>query len=146
MPRLWRERSDEQSAAMAHPMKESMTPAWLAFSRSYVPSWRREISGQVIQPVGAHAFLGENSRSICNSVERERADGPAVVEARRCINCVRKLQRIAGHIAEQTRHDVAASVARHAKLELQPIAEHTAKQTHHDVASSVARHAKLEEP
>ena len=92
-------------------------PQWLGFSRSYVPSWRRENSGQVVQPVGAHAFLGEDTRSICNGVERERASGTAAPGARQCINCVRKLQRIAAHIAEQTRHDVAASVARHALLD-----------------------------
>lgn len=94
-----------------------MTPVWLAFSRSYVPSWRSEISGQVVQPVGTHAFLGGDSRSICKSVKRVKAGGPATSEARRCLNCARKLQRIATRIAEQTRHDVAASVARHAKLE-----------------------------
>lgn len=94
-----------------------MDPQWLAFSRSYVPSWRRETSGQVIQPVGAHAFLGEDSRSICKSVARESTDGPPVAGARRCINCVRKIQSIVTRIAEQTRHDIAASVSRHAKLE-----------------------------
>jgi len=92
-------------------------PQWLAFSRSYVPSWRREDSGQVIQPVGAHAFISEDARSICNGVERTRANGTAGPEARQCINCVRKLQRIAARITEQTRHDVAASVARHALLD-----------------------------
>jgi hypothetical protein len=94
-----------------------VTPVWLAFSRSYVPSWRRETSGQVVQPVGTHAFLGEDSRSICNNVERERAGGPAAANARRCFNCMRRLQSIAERIAKQTRHDVAASVARHSKLE-----------------------------
>jgi hypothetical protein len=94
-----------------------VTPAWLAFSRSYVPSWRRETSGQVIQPVGTHAFLGEASRSVCTRVERARAGDPATPEARRCINCVRRLQRINARITEQTRHDVASSVARHARLE-----------------------------
>lgn len=92
-------------------------PQWLGFSRSYVPSWRRENSGQIVQPVGAHAFLDEEKRSICNSVERERASGAAAPGARPCTNCVRKLERIAARIAEQTRHDVAASVARHAPLD-----------------------------
>jgi hypothetical protein len=96
---------------------EAVTPTWLAFSRSHVPSWRRETSGQVVQPVGTHAFLGEAPRSVCTRVERERAGGPATPEARRCINCVRRLQRITERIAEQTRHDVASSVARHARLE-----------------------------
>lgn len=93
-------------------------PTWLAFSRSYVPSWRLETSGQVVQPVGAHAFLGEDApRSICNSVDRERSKGPADTQARHCTNCERKLQRIAERLAEQNRHDIAASVARHSKLE-----------------------------
>ena len=95
-------------------MKE---PQWLGFTRSYVPSWRRENSGQVVEPVGAHAFLGEAPRSICNSVERARAGGLAAANARQCINCLRKLGRLTDRIAEQTRHDVAASVARHTSLE-----------------------------
>lgn len=94
-----------------------VTPVWLAFSRIYVPSWRREVSGQVVQPVGAHAFLGEEPRSICNGIGRERSGGPAAANARHCTNCERKLQRIIERLTEQTRHDVAASVARHAKLE-----------------------------
>lgn len=94
-----------------------MTPTWLAFSRSYIPSWRLETSGQIVQPVGSHAFLEEAPRSVCKSVERARALGPADPQARHCINCERRLQRIAEQIAEQTRHDVAASVARHSKLE-----------------------------
>lgn len=92
-----------------------MTPVWLSFSPSHSPSWSCETAGQVVQPVGTHAFLGEDS--LCKRVSRERAGGPAPADARRCINCVRKLQRIAERITEQTRHDVAASVARHAKLE-----------------------------
>lgn len=94
----------------------SVMPTWLAFSRSYVPSWRREISGQVIQPVGTHAFLEGDARSVCKSVARASACGPAATDARQCLNCARKLQSLVQRIAAQTRHDVAASVARHAKL------------------------------
>lgn len=94
-----------------------VTPIWLAFSRSYIPSWRLETSGQIVQPVGAHAFFRNALRSICNSVDREKSKGPADTQARHCTNCERKLRRLAERLAEQTRHDVAESVARHAKLE-----------------------------
>jgi len=66
---------------MIDPRGGSVTPVWREFSRSYVPSWSREASGQVIQPVGTHAFLGEASRSVCTRVERARAGDPATPEA-----------------------------------------------------------------
>lgn len=86
---------------------------WLSFTPIAAASGRN----QRRPVVGAHAFSRDLPRSLCGFVGRDRAGDPAPDSARRCTGCLRAIARAEARILEQTRHDVAASVARHGVFE-----------------------------
>jgi hypothetical protein len=79
---------------------------WLAYRAKIQQHRARETT-----PCGAHAFVPGESRSLCRIIDGTGTTGPADDSARKCCNCLKEIERI------QRRHDVAASVARHAGLE-----------------------------